>query len=138
MLENDSRKSGFGSWTYTKKFSNIEDNTLPQERSWGSYYIHEENLKDNLAVFARFGIANPKASMIENNLAFGGVYKGIAQTDLKDEIGLGLTRAQFSKQYTNGLNKAEAEESEESLLGDQTSFTATQYKRAETTYEMYY
>lgn len=125
---NSNHKSGLAFWSYDKKQSHIESPDFRSTKSFGAYSFHEQNFSDRLSAFARLGWANPIATAIKNNFSTGVVYREIFQNDLKDEIGLGFTVAQFSNQYLRNA-KAELESLEED---------ATSLKKDESAIELYY
>lgn len=136
----EKRKIGLGGWGYSVKQTHLEDETLTA-RSAGIYIMQEENLNDHMSVFARFGYANPRTTTITNNIVVGGIYKGILQTDLKDEIGLGISRARFSKNFLRSLNAPAEDATDEVAKADEEGTEkepSISYKNAETAIELYY
>lgn len=84
------QKNALGIWNYTTS------------NSYGAYYIFERDLSDSIAVFARYGRANPDVSMIHSNTAVGGTYRGLFQTKKSmDEVGLGMTQIHFSRGHVS-------------------------------------
>ncbi|MBL7663827.1 MAG: carbohydrate porin [Bacteriovoracaceae bacterium] len=118
--QTENKKISLGAWNYTKHFS--KHDSQAEEISWGLYSLAEEKINDNMSVFARLGWANPNVNIFQQNLALGTTYRALFLPKMDDEIGLGMSRVDFSSAYRNAL-----------LVND--NFKTFSH---ETAYELYY
>ena len=82
-------KYGFGFWSYTKTFDHLVDtvsSTPVQANSNGAYFIAEQNIFENFAVFFRYGVASTTVNRFGSNLSFGAVLNrfGLAYTQVNN------------------------------------------------------
>ena len=107
-----------GTWLHTGKFDN---QAVPDEQVAGNYgayivadqmLIPEESPAQGLGFFTMLSWAPSDRNIIDQNLAFGLVYKGLLEGRDDDIVGLGVTTVEFNKYQRsfNGLSQETAVE----------------------------
>lgn len=90
---------GVGGWRHTGKFETFEDNT--KKGTGGPYFIIDQAVykycEEELALFFIFGTADPSISVAHYYFGAGTTWKGLLPSRLDDILGIGMSRANFTR-----------------------------------------
>jgi porin len=115
-------KYAVGYWTYTRTFDSIHNsvydaagNPIPtQATSHGIYFMAEQAVRENITLFARYGIASTETNRFGTCLGTGVVFTGLVPKRSKDRFGVGFARVTNGGEYKasledQGVSVADAE-----------------------------
>lgn len=111
-------KFALGSWIYTSEFDDVADvdglgSPVRRSGNFGIYALGEYTVfreKDDpdqgLAVYGRFGYANPSINPISYYIGAGAVYTGLIPKRNQDKLGVAVATAINGSKFVNGQQAA--------------------------------
>ncbi len=113
-------KVAVGSWIYSAEFSDLKEtdaagNPLQRDGNFGVYALGEytafreaEDKDQGLALFARFGFANPHINQLQYYFGSGLAYTGAIPTRDEDKIGIAVAAAFNGQEFYDVQKQAGA------------------------------
>lgn len=97
-------KYAMGTWAYTTTFdhqtaTNDSGATPVRAPSHGAYFLADQAVTENLAMFLRYGLASTEVNRLGSNLSGGVVYTGLIPKRPKDRFGLAFTRVENGSEF---------------------------------------